>query len=327
MRDVRAFPTGQRWEQENKIPVMRVKRKRKRVISVAYIDDDPAMREYGTHYLGNRAGYLIDSFATLTYGPEWFPFHTYDAIVLREGCGRPDLVRNLLAMLPYGDTTPVIVMGEYGTLFRLTDVLQLITARQPVFSVPLHKDPMAVFFELNQVIEMAVGRKKLLEGMQSLEVLLRWSGLSEEKQLNGRIENIVETCGRCMSAVFAAYLRAPERVGSPAAEWYAGECRLRYAPADYAVIPIRSRRIRRGRLSPGWTCSAEGRIEWAGKEGNFSVILYPVCRQECRTGVLSIVYPLTGMPAAHEILIVETCADLISWHEHLAARPAGEMSA
>ena len=44
---------------------MRTKRKRYNVISVAYIDNDSAMREYATHYLGYRAGYLADSFATL----------------------------------------------------------------------------------------------------------------------------------------------------------------------------------------------------------------------------------------------------------------------
>jgi len=297
------------------------------VISVAYIDNNSAMREYAMHYLGYRAGYLADAFPSLRYGPEWFPFHTYDAIVLRQGGGSPDLLYNLLSMLPYGDTTPVIVLGEYGISSRSPDMPHHIPTRQPVFSIPLNDDPMALFFELNQVIELVVGRQKLLEGMQSLEVLLRRSGLSEERQRDGRIEDIVGTCGRCMSAVFAAYHRVPEQAASPAAEWCAGERRLRYAPADYAVIPVRSRKIRRGRLSPGWTCSAEGRIEWAGKEGNFSVILYPVNRQESQHGILSIVYPLTGMPAAHELLIVETCADLISWHEHLATRPAGEMSA
>lgn len=305
---------------------MRTKRKRYNVISVAYIDDDSAMREYATHYLGYRAGYLADSFATLRYGREWFPFHTYDAIVLRESGDNPDLLRMLLAMLPYGDTTPVIVLGDYPARSRLPDAQQAVTVRQPVFPVPLYDDPLALFFELNQVIEMIVGRKKLMEGMQSLDVLLRRSGLSGKKRLDGRIEDIVGICGRCMSAISATYRRVPEGMGSPAAEWYAGECRLRYAPADYAVIPVRSRRIRRGRLSPGWTCSAEGRIEWAGKEGNFSVILYPVYRQRCQKGVLSVVYPLTGTPAAHELLIVEICADLISWHESLAARFAGEMS-
>jgi len=283
------------------------------------------MREYGTHYLGYRAGYLVDAFATLKYGHEWFPFHTYDAIVLRQYSRSPDLLRRLLDMLPYGDTTPVVILEKYDTPPMLPDVQHLISAHQPVFSVPLHEDPIMLFFELNQVIEMVVSRRKLMVGMQSLAVLLRRFGRSQENQPYVSIGDIVRICGKYMSAIFAAYLRIPGQVLSPAAEWHAGECHLRYVPADYAMIPVRSWKVRRGQLSPGWTCSEDGRIEWTGKGGKLSVILYPVRRPECENGILSIVYPLSGLPADHELLMVETCADLISWHEHLAAQPLGEI--
>lgn len=296
------------------------------MITVAYIDKNPAMREYGSHYLGYYAGYLIEAFDSLKHGPDWFVFHTYDAIVLRETQNH-DLLPGLLSMLPGGDTTPVIVLRDPDTSHELSDLQPFTGARQPVFAVPFRNRPRNLFFELWQMIELAVCRNRLQGGMQSLDSLLNRAGLSAGGTINGRIGDIVCTCGKCLSAVSAAYLRAPEQVFTPAAEWYAGECRFRYAPADYAVLPVRSYKIRRGRISPGWTCTGDGRLAWAGKDGALSVFLYPVISEKDRRGTLSIVYPSTGMPADHELLMVEICADLISWHEQFAVHPAGEINA
>jgi len=296
------------------------------VITVAYIDGNSAMREYGSHYLGYYAGYLVEAFDSLKYGSDWFVFHTYDAIVLQE-TGNPDLIPGLLSMLPYGDTTPVIVLRKSSFSHKHPDMLPFIASHEPVFALPSRDDPHNLFFELHLMIELAVCRTKLQRGMQSLDSLLKRSGLSAGGTINERIGDIVGACGRCLSAVFAAYHRAPEKVLCPAAEWHAGECNLRYAPADYAVLPILSRRIRRGMISSGWTCLEDGRIAWAGNDGTLSVFLYPVLGEDDQKGTLSIVYPSADTPAIHELLMVETCADLISWHERLAVHPAGEMNA
>lgn len=56
----------------------------KRMISVAYINDDHTMLEYGRQYLEYLGSYSVEIFDSLKYTSEWFPYHSYDVIIFRD---------------------------------------------------------------------------------------------------------------------------------------------------------------------------------------------------------------------------------------------------
>ncbi|HVP96092.1 hypothetical protein [Methanoregula sp.] len=294
------------------------------MISVAYINDDQAMLEYGKKSLEYLGACQVETFENLKYSSDWFMFHTYDVIIFKEDSTSPGTADRILSVLPYGDTTPVIMLMDFVCSVRTP---RNQTPLQPVILFRIHTNLLEFFFELHQLIEQVVSRQKITDSMMSIDYLLKRFGLLPENTLEENIGVVVETCGRCLSAIFTAYHRTSDWTRTPVAVWYAGELPLRFALTDNALIDTRSRKIGKGRFSSGWTCSPEGRIEWAGKDGMFSIVLYPVLRHEWQKGVLSIVFPSNRTPADHEFLMIETYADLISWNERMAPWPKEEVIA
>ncbi len=294
------------------------------MISVAYINDDHTMLEYGRQYLEYLGSYSVEIFDSLKYTSEWFPYHSYDVIIFRDYSAGLNVLETILSVLPNGDSTPIIILKD---LLQPHPVPEVHTTSPTVIMLKTHKDLPVFFFELHQLIEQVVGKRKITESIKSLDILFKDSKIVPDKTFEENITTVVETCGRSLSAVLVAYHQSSDTTQPPVAVWYAGELPLHFASAAHASIPTRSQKIKKGRISSGWTCSPDGRIEWAGKEGTFSVVMYPVRRHECQKGVLSLVFLSNYLPADHELLMVETFADMISWHEEIAPQFRREANA
>ena len=287
------------------------------MISVAYINDNPAMLEYGRQYLEGRGGYLIETFDTLKYIRDWIPFHTYDVIISKEYITGISVPEKIISVLPNDDTTPVIILLDGGCPLQAPEKG---IPRQPVFSLRIRQDYLAFFSEVHQLIEQVVCNRKATDSIKSLDILLKRSELLPENTVEENIKAIVETCGRCLPAIFTAYYRNSDSAGPPVAVWHAGEMPLSYVMDDQVWRDIGPQRIKKCRISSGWTCSPDGRIKRAGKEGMFSAVMYPVTWHEWQEGVLCNVFPSNHLLTNHECLVMETFSDMITWNEHMASR-------
>jgi hypothetical protein len=298
--------------------LVQVKESVKCMISVAYINDNHAMLEYGRQYLEGRGTYLVETFDTLKHIRDWIPFHTYDVIVSKEYITGIRVPEKILSVLPNDDATPVIILLDVVGPLQAPE--KSIPPRQPVFSLMIRQDYLAFFYEVHQLINQIVYNRKVTNSIKSLDILLKRSELLPESTVEENIKAIVETCGRCLPAIFTAYYRNSDRAGPPLAVWHAGEMPLYYVMDDQAWSEIRPQQIKKCRISSGWTDSPDGRIKRAGKEGMFSVVMYPVTWHERQEGVLCNVLPSNHVLTNHECLMLETFSDMITWNEHMASR-------
>lgn len=296
---------------------MQVKESVKCMISVAYINDNHAMLEYGRQYLEGRGDYLVETFDTLNYIREWIPFHTYDVIISKEYITGISVPEKILPALPKDDTTPVIILLDKGYPLQ---VPEKGIPRQPVFSLRIRRDYLAFFFEVHQLIRQVICNRKATAGVKALDTLLKRSELLPESTVEENIKAIVETCGRCLPAIFTAYYRNSDRAGPPVAVWHAGGIPLYYVMDDQSWRKIKPQKIKKCRISSGWSCSPDGRIKQAENEGLFSVAMYPVTWHEMLEGILFNIFSSNPVLTDHECLMLETFSDMITWNEHMASR-------
>ena len=233
------------------------------MISVAYFNDNHARLMRGRHYLESLGDYQVETFDNLKYSLEWLPFHSYDVIIVSGHRSNPGIFSKILSVLQYGDTTPVIIMRDAGSSYQLP---QNITNLGPVIPFVIHRNLQISFFELHHLVDLVVSRQKITEILRSLDIVFKRSMLTSKNTVEENIKVVVETCGRCLSAIFVAYHRPSGRTRAPVAIWYAGELPFQYAMSYHEQIHIRSQKMKRGRFSSGWICSSDGRIEWAGKK-------------------------------------------------------------
>jgi len=292
------------------------------MISVAYINDNHALLEYGRQYLEYRGGCLVETIDSLKHIPDWIPFHTYDVIISREYINGISALKRILPALPYDDTTPIIILLDGYPL----KIPENKSHHQPMFVLRISQDRPAFFFEMNQLIKLTVCRQKATDNIKSLDILLKRSEISLESTVEDNIKAIVETCGRSLQALFTAYYRTSDRTQPPVAVWHAGEFPLYYILDDQVWDEARPRQIRKCSVSPGWTGLPDGRIVRTGKEGMFAVVMFPVTGQEWQEGVLCNVFPSNHVLTDYEFLMLETFSDIITWNERMASRYPEEVN-
>lgn len=292
------------------------------MISVAYINDNHAMLEYGRQYLERRGGCLVETIDTLKHIPDWIPFHTYDVIISREYITGISALERILPVLPHDDTTPVIILPDGYSL----KIPENESHRQPPLVLKVSQDLPAFFFEMYQLVRLVVYKQKATNSIKSLDLLLKHSEFFPKSTVEDTIKAIVETCGRSLEALFTAYYRTSDRTQPPVAVWHAGEFPLYYIPDDRVWSEVGPGQIRKCSVSSGWISSPDGRITRAGKEGMFAVVMFPVTGHEWQEGVLCNVFPSNRVLTSYEFLMLETFSDMIAWNEHMASRYPEEVN-
>jgi PAS domain S-box-containing protein len=139
------------------------------VISILYIDDEPALVEIAAHYLKKTQDITVDTAPTITAAWKLLAQHRYDAIISDYSLPDSDGITLLKTLRERNDATPFILFTGRGREEVVIEALNHGAA----FYLQKGGDPRAQFAELGHMITQVVERKQTEQALRESEELFR----------------------------------------------------------------------------------------------------------------------------------------------------------
>lgn len=126
------------------------------MISILYVDDEPALATVAAHYLSRTMETMVDTASSVTAALALLENHRYDAIVSDYSLPDSDGISFIEAIRARGDRTPFILFTGRGREEVVIEALNHGAA----FYLQKGGDPRAQFAELGHMVAQAVERRR-----------------------------------------------------------------------------------------------------------------------------------------------------------------------